>query len=473
MKLRAYQESAVERCREAFRNGKQRVIVQAPTGAGKTVIAKAIIDGALARGNRVVWFSHSETLGNQAIDTFTCDVVRLFASDKTPENYDVLVTMVMTLKNRMADIPAPHVVIIDEAHHAAAKSYEDIMEQWPHAKVIGFTATPERLDGKPLKAFQEIIDMPSPRWFINNGFLAEYNYLAPPMDPEDLAALNQVRTMAGDYSKKGLQEFAEERPTLVGNAVQHYISHALNTQALVFCVGVKSAKQTADAFWADGIPAAYLSGEMKQDQRSEIIDKFKAGRIKVLTSCMLIGEGFNVPAVQTVILMRPTKSLTIFLQQVGRALRPKDDGGRAIILDMVNNVKHHGLPCIEREWSLIGKVKRSRPEQLIRTCNSCLQVFENKQYDSCPSPYPEFPCSLIKQMQAERELKEESGELVRIEQWLQEHPEWANGRSLKHLPLDEAKRLARGDWAKLHQIAKAKGYKPGIVHFWAKEKVRR
>ena len=98
MKLRHYQESAVDRCRKAFRNGKQRVIVQAPTGAGKTVIAKAIIDGALARGNRVVWFSHSETLGNQAIDTFTCDVVRLFASDKTPDKYDVLVTMVYTLK---------------------------------------------------------------------------------------------------------------------------------------------------------------------------------------------------------------------------------------------------------------------------------------------------------------------------------------------------------------------------------------
>ena len=472
MKLRHYQESAVDRCRKAFRNGKQRVIVQAPTGAGKTVIAKAIIDGALARGNRVVWFSHSETLGNQAIDTFTCDVVRLFASDKTPDKYDVLVTMVYTLKNRMSDIPAPNVVIIDEAHHAAAQSYEDIMEQWPDAKVIGFTATPERLDGKPLKAFQEIIDMPSPRWFIEQGYLAEYEYLAPPMTSEDLAALSQVSKMSGDYSKKGLQEFVEERPSITGNAVQHYLSHALNTQALVFCVGVKAAKQTADSFWAEGIPAAYLSGDMKREQREEIIEKFKAGRIKVLTSCQLIGEGFNVPAVQTVILMRPTKSLTVFLQQVGRALRPKEDSSRAIILDMVNNVKEHGLPCVDRTWSLTGKVKRPKPEQLIRVCSSCLQVFANQQYLTCPSPYPEHPCALVTQLKKERELEKQEGELIRINEWRDMHPEWANNRNLEHLPLAEAKRLARGDWAKLHQIAKAKGYKPGIVHHWAKEKVR-
>lgn len=473
MKLRNYQESAVERCREAFKAGKQRVIVQAPTGAGKTVIAKAIIDSALARGNRVVWFSHSETLGNQAIDTFDCNVVRLFSSDKTPKDYDVLVTMVYTLKNRMGDIPPPRVVIIDEAHHAAAQSYEDIMEKWPHAKVVGFTATPERLDGKPLKAFREIIDMPSPRWFIDQGYLAEYEYLAPPMTSEDIAALSQVRTMAGDYSKKGLQDFCEERPAITGNAVQHYITHALNTQALVFTVGIKAAKQTADFFFSEGIPAAYLSGDMKREQREEIIKKFKAGRIKVLTSCQLIGEGFNVPAVQTVILMRPTKSLTVFLQQVGRALRQKDDGSRAIILDMVGNVKHHGLPCMERTWSLTGKVKRPKPDSLIRTCDSCLQVFENKPYTSCPSPYPEYPCALITQQRSERELEEEAGELIRIDQWREMHPEWANGRNLEQLPLSEAKRLARGDWAKLHQIAKAKGYKPGIVHHWAKEKVRR
>jgi superfamily II DNA or RNA helicase len=447
------------------------LIVQAPTGAGKTVIAAAIIDGALSKGRRVVWFSHSETLGNQAIDTFDCDVQRLFSGDKLPEHYDVLVTMAKTLKNCMYDIAAPDVVIIDEAHHAAASTYTTIMDHWPDAKVVGFTATPERLDGKPLKAFDQIIDMPSPRWFIDQGYLADYHYLAPPMELRDLAALNEVKNVAGDWSKKGLQAFVEERPSILGNAVQHYIAHALNTQCLVFCVGVKAAKMTADAFWAEGIPAAYLSGVMKRHERADIISRFKAGKIKVLTSCMLIGEGFNIPAVQSVILMRPTKSLTIYLQQVGRVLRPKEDGSKAIILDMVNNVKTHGLPCIEREWSLEGKVKREKPEQLIRTCDSCLGVFENMQYQSCPSEYPEFPCGLMRQLEGERKLKEEEGELVRIDQWREEHPEWTGRRSLKLMELAEAKKLARGDWAKLHAIARAKGYKPGIVHFWAKEKV--
>lgn len=472
MELRAYQSAAVQRCRDAFKQGRKRLIVQAPTGAGKTVIAAAIIDGALAKGRRVVWFSHSETLGNQAIDTFTCDVQRLFSGDKSPEHYDVLVTMALTLRNRMYDIPAPHVVIIDEAHHAAALTYGAIMDHWPDAKVIGFTATPERLDGKPLKAFDEIIDMPSPRWFIDQGYLADYHYLAPPMELADLAALNEVKNVAGDFSKKGLQAFVEERPSILGNAVQHYITHALNTQSLVFCVGVKAAKMTADAFWAEGIPAAYLSGDMNRDQREDIISRFKAGKIKVLTSCMLIGEGFNIPAVQSVILMRPTKSLTIYLQQVGRVLRPKEDGSRAIILDMVGNVKNHGLPCIEREWSLEGKVKREKPDQFIRTCDSCLGVFANQPYEICPSRYPEFPCGLIRQQAKERKLKEEEGDLVRIDQWREEHPEWSGRRSLKLMDLNEARKLARGDWAKLHAIAKAKGYKPGIVHFWAKEKVR-
>ena len=468
--LRPYQQSAIERARDLIRSGKKRVLIQGPTGVGKTKMAQGILSGVLANGGRVIWFSHSETLGNQAIEEFG-EVTRLYSGDPTPTDYKVLVTMAKTLCNRRHDIPAPTVVIVDEAHHSAAKTYTDTLSAWRDAIVIGFTATPQRLDGKPLSMYSGIVDLPSPRWFIENGYLAEYRYLAPPMNPEDLAALGKVKKTMGDFSKKGLAEFYEERPILLGNAVQHYICHALNTQALVFCSSVKTAADTAAAFFSEGIPAASLDGKMSRSQRSRIIDKFKSGALKVITSCSLIGEGVNIPAVSTVILMRPTQSLTVFLQQIGRALRLKPDGSNAIVLDMVNNVQTHGLPCVDREWSLTGKVKRPKPDTLIRTCDSCLQVFEKKSFEQCPSdePVPANECGLIAAAKRERQMEAEAGELVEIEQWRERHPEWAGRRDLVMLALNECLDLAGRDMKKLHKVAKYKGYKPGVVHHWMRK----
>lgn len=467
MSLRPYQESAIQRARDFIKAGRRRVLIQGPTGVGKTKMASGILEGVLANGGRVIWFSHSETLGNQAIEEFG-EVTRLFSGDKTPEDYKVLVTMAKTLCNRRQDIPWPTVVIVDEAHHSAAKTYTDTLAAWRDIVVIGFTATPERLDGKPLWMYDAIVDLPSPRWFMDEGYLADYRYLAPPMNAEDLAALNSVKKVAGDFSKKGLAEFYDERPVLVGNAVGHYIAHALNTQALVFCTSVKMANQIAKAFFSEGIPAASLDGKMTRAERARVIEKFKSGATKVLTSCELIGEGFNIPSVETVILMRPTKSLTVYLQQIGRALRLKPNGSKAIILDMVGNVLTHSLPCIEREWSLEGKVKREKPASLIRTCESCLQVFENKQFNECPSDdsVPTDECGLIKAVNAERAMEEKAGELIEIQAWQARHPEWAGRRDLALLPFKECLSLAGRDMKKLHAVARAKGYAPGVVHHW-------
>ena len=466
MSLRPYQESAIQRARDFIKAGKKRVLIQGPTGVGKTKMAAGILEGVLASGGRLIWFSHSETLGNQAIEEFG-EVTRLFSGDKTPTDYKVLVTMAKTLCNRRHDIPPPTVVIVDEAHHSAAKTYTDTLAAWKDHIVIGFTATPERLDGKPLWMYDAIVDLPSPRWFIENKYLAEYRYLAPPMNAEDLAALGKVKKTMGDYSKKGLAEFYEERPVLVGNAVSHYITHALNTQALVFCTSVKMANQIAKAFFSEGIPAASLDGKMTRAERARVIDKFKNGSTKVLTSCELIGEGFNIPSVQTVILMRPTKSLTVYLQ-----LRLKSDGSKAIILDMVGNVKNHGLPCIEREWSLLGKVKREKPDSLIRTCESCLQVFENKQFKECPGDeqVPNDECGLIKSINAERDMEQKAGELIEIQAWQARHPEWTGRRDLALLPVKECLALAGRDMKKLHAVARAKGYAHGVVHHWMNRK---
>ncbi len=247
----------------------------------------------------------------------------------------------------------PDLIIYDEAHHVAAGTWDKIYKAFPQAFHVGLTATPERLDGKGLRPwFQEIIYGPPVRWLIDNGYLSDYKIFAPGGIDR-----GQVNT-SGEFNRKKINDIIATKPQIVGDAVREYKRYAYGKRCVAFCHNVKKSIELVADFNANGIPAAHVDGDTDRDLRDMEINKFKAGQTLILSNVDLFGEGFDVPSIDGVILMRPTNSLGLYLQQVGRALRPFPGKEYAIILDHVGNVAAHGLPDDPRNWSLDGKAGR-------------------------------------------------------------------------------------------------------------------
>lgn len=461
VELRDYQIEFVEGIRAAFARNR-RVLGVSPTGSGKTVTFSYITQGAAAKGNRVMLVAHRSEIVDQisrSLDQFGVRHGRIQAGRPMIEA-NCHVAMIQTLANRVDRIPAPQLLIVDEAHHAVSKTYSKLLEQWPNTKVLGVTATPERLDGVGLRMwFDEMVLGPTPLDLINAGHLAKYDYLAPPTKID----MSGVKVRAGDYAIDAMAE-ALEKSTIVGDAIEHYQRHLDGRPVIVFCVTVAHAEAVAERFNAVGIPAASVDGTMSKEDRAARIQGIGNGTLLVLTSCELISEGVDIPIVSGAILMRPTQSLGMFLQQVGRCLRPKPDGSRAIILDHVGNVHHHGMPDDHRQWSLDSK-KRKPQAHKTKTCDVCYRVFdtsEPKWRDAavCSMEMPE-DCALLPPPPADEPRPGPvivSGTLQPIT------PAWAGGADIRTAPLMGLVKKAKTR-EQLEQIARAKGYKPGWVHF--------
>lgn len=257
--------------------------------------------------------------------------------------------MVQTLSRQTA--PLCNLVIIDEAHHAVASQYRAITDQLPHARVIGFTATPQRLDGKGLAdSFDDLVCGPSVAELMADGWLSPYTVYSTPLD-----GLDEVKVTAGDYNKKQAATLME-RSVIRGDITRHYHALAEGRQGIVFASSVALSEKYAAEYTEAGIPAAHLDGMTDRRTRERTIAAFRAGDIRILTNCSLITEGFDVPACDMVQLVRPTRSLAMYLQMVGRALRPSDRP--AVILDHAECVLRNGFPDDDREWALKPTRKR-------------------------------------------------------------------------------------------------------------------
>jgi len=354
--------------------------------------------------------------------------------------------------------------------------------------VLGVTATPSRADGKGLgDIFQHLICGPSITTLQSQKFLAEYRYLAPPKNLAFLQEMRKARTVAGDYVRSEL-EVAVNKRAIVGDAIKYYEKHLNGRPAIAFCVGVEHARSVAAQFAAAGWRAASVDGSMNMVERDRILTDFALGRISVLSSADLISEGFDVPECAGALLMRPTKSLTIFMQQAGRALRPKKDGSKAVIVDHAGNVYDHGLPADHREWSLEGFDKRAKDAApTVTQCTECLCVYGGedtrlaRQFRKCPSGTASswMACGLAVEEGAGRvgivEVDGELNELSADELYARDRPTWSGGISLSLATGWEWETLlARADsMEKLHEIAKARGYKSGwAFHQW-KSRARR
>lgn len=382
--LHPYQEDMIAGARSALRSHNS-ILLQSPTGSGKTVLASTMLGRASDKGLRAFFICHRAELIEQTARTFDEVGISygLIAAGERPDPFQpVQICSIQTLARRYDKVAPPNLVVWDECHHLGAKSWATVHGYYSDAKHVGLTATPERLDGRGLEAqFSSMVKGPTVAWLIKHGYLADYDLYAP-SKPD----LTKIHTKMGDYAGNELATIMDTG-TITGDAIKHYQRLTPGKQAVVFAVSIKHSQHIAEQFKANGISAAHIDGTTKRPERKDIIARFRTGAVRVLCNVDIVGEGFDLPAMQVAILLRPTQSTGLYLQQVGRPLRVKPDGSKATILDHAGNAMRHGLPDEDREWTLEGhkrKGKKKKQEQsvFIRQCPVCYYV--HKPLPTCP-----------------------------------------------------------------------------------------
>ena len=411
MKLRPYQEDLIDKTRQALRRNK-RVLMQAPTGAGKTAITVYMMSRAAEAGKTSVMAVHQNELLTQTSKALWDGKLEhgMIASGKTRSYMAAQVASVQTWVRRMDQYSEPDLIIIDECHRSAASTYQKILEQYPNARVIGLTATPQRTDGKGLDGtYTELVQGPTIRQLIDAGYLCDYEIFAPPSSLD----LSEVKTKMGDYDKKQL-EHEVDKPTITGDAVATYKKHANGKRAAVMCVSIRHAEHVMESYNAAGVPAEMLEGKMTNKEREAVIDRLRSGETLIVTAVNLLIEGLDVPNIEVIQWLRPTQSLIVFMQGNGRGFRVANGKDKLIILDQVGNWKKHGLPDDDREWSLEGRKKgkkRKADEEAdvsIQQCKHCFHIFR-PGVAVCPS------CGKPVEVRQKAEIEVVDGELERID----------------------------------------------------------
>lgn len=420
--LRDYQENLINKVKDSWKNGYKHPCIVAPCGAGKTVILAEMAKKATEKKKRVMFIVHRKELCEQTSKTFEKYGVDM--------NY-CSVNMIQTLANNLDEVEKPDFIMVDENHHSKANSYKKIFEKFTDIYRIGVTATPTRLDGSGFKDVNDIlIEEVTAKWLIENNYLAPAKLFSAP-----LIDLKGVKTKKGEYDTGECEQLLDNN-IVYGDVIKHWRDKAENKQTIVYCVSVKHSENTAKIFLDEGITAAHIDGTTPKKQRDEVISDFRAGEIRVLCNCDIVSEGFDVPDCECVILLRPTQSLTIFIQQSMRCMRPKE-GKQAIILDHVANVFRFGLPWKDREWTLEGKKNKNKKkakeeeENTFWTCEGCFFSWDKSEGRFCPDCGLEIPIS-------ERELKIiEQTKLIEITEKMFEKSRKEKREELKRIQADK------------------------------------
>lgn len=437
MQLRPYQNDLVEQVRQAWREGYKAPCIVLGCGGGKSCIVAEIARRTTWNGKRVLFLVHRRELVDQIFRTFVRWGVLMDLCQ---------IGMVQTFTRRLKKLPKPALIITDENHHSLAQSYKRIYEHFSDVPRVGVTATPVRLNGDGLGDVNDkLIIGVSTKWLIAHNCLAPYDYYAPP-----LAIKNQkFRTRNGDFVTSDILNIYD-KPKIYGDIVSHYKKLADGKQAIAYCAAIVQSEKLCDEFISNGIKAAHIDAKTPKEKRAEIIEKFRSGEIKVLSNVDLISEGFDVPDCEVSILARPTKSLTLYIQQAMRCMRHKPNK-RAIIIDHAENWVRFGLPDDERKWSLEGEKKNeTKGVAPVKTCPNCFAVIP-ASLRICPH------CDFIFE---QKEKKQAEGNLVKVT------PEMILKRKVsKYLTPSECENMKE-----LQEYAKQKGYKPGWAYYQAKSR---
>jgi superfamily II DNA or RNA helicase len=358
--LRDYQADLLDRLQNLWNTGTRRVLLQLATGGGKTICLATVIDRALARGETCLVVVHREELLTQtiakvaAITGTTAGIIK--AGRKPDHSSPVQVASVATLVNRLDQYPSFDVLILDECHHSNSQTWRKVTDHFSNSLLLGVSATPIRMDGSGFRdIFDTLISGITMAELIIQGHLSQYRYYAP----ANGLNLTGLRTRCGDYTRESI-EAANSAIEVAADCLKAYQDYLWGKQTLIFAVSVAHSREIASSFSAQGIPAAHLDGRDDPEVRSQTMEAFRAGTVRVLTNCALFTEGLDVPGIDAVILARPTKSLGLWLQMCGRALRPSPGKDHAIIIDLGENWTRFGLPADDREWTLDGIQKKHR-----------------------------------------------------------------------------------------------------------------
>lgn len=371
--LRQYQSDIIASVRSHMAQGHKSILVVAPTGAGKTLLTAYMLGASSKKGLDSWFLVHRRELIAQSSSIFSQINIDhgIISPNHSPSLFKATqIASIQTVARRIRNLKHPKLCIWDEAHHVSAKSWDKIFKMLPNTFHVGLTATPIRLDGKGLKDwFPVMVKGPTVPWLIEHGYLSPYKMYAP-----STIDVSRIHTKMGDYVKSEL-DAAVNKPSITGDAILHYRKFMDGKRAVVFCASVNHSENVVREFNARGIPALHVDGETPTVQRDGAIELFRKGEVKILSNVDLFGEGFDIPAMEGAILLRPTQSLGLFLQQCGRALRPYPGKERATILDHAGNCLRHGLPDEIRDWSLEDRERTSRSKSDgpgVRVCPQCL-----------------------------------------------------------------------------------------------------
>lgn len=437
MGLRHYQSRAIDDILAAFEAGHRSVLYTLPTAGGKTVVFAEIARRCAEHGTRVAILVHRDSLLQQASQKVAdCGLAySVIAPGRNFYGDLVCIASKDTLVRRTSRYNFD-LLIVDEAHRSPAKTYRKIFDAYPEARILGVTATPCRTNGEGLDSvFNVLVKGPGIRELIDAGYLAEPVTYGP-LKKLDLSG---IRTVAGDYNLHDLESFID-KPRVTGCSITEYKRLCWGQPAIAFCVSIKHAEDVAAEFRDAGFRAYHVSGEMPIADIRDRIAGLADGRVQILASCDLASEGLDVPAVRAAILLRPTKSLIVYLQQAGRALRPSPEKQNALILDHAGSFARFGLVDDERDWTLDGRKKRMSAAGVtnvpVRQCPKCY---------GCSKPSPVCPmCGYVYEIES-RVPETETGTLEKIDA--------AALRRARH----QEERTAR-TYSQLQDLARRRGY---------------
>lgn len=422
--LREYQTKLINDIRKSIKTGHKSVLAVLGCGGGKSVIQAEIARSATAKGNRVLFLVHRKELCEQIKNTFASQGVDMDLCS---------VNMVQTVSRHVEKIPEISLIITDEAHHSTANTYRRIYDNFPNALKLGFTATPIRLNRGGLgEVYDDLITSVSTKWLIDNKYLAPYKYYSV-----KLADTSGLHIRSGEFKADEVACLMQDKE-IYGETVRQWERLAKGKKTIAYCASVKASYATAEEFSRAGYISCSLDGSTHEIERKSIMERFRNGEIQILCNCDLFGEGLDVPDCECVVLLRPTQSLTLYIQQSMRSMRYMPDK-TAIIIDHVGNCYLHGLPDDDREWSLEPESEQEN-EVRIRECQNCFAVYPPTM-SKCPY------C----QHEAVREVRRNSRKTVEVDL-----VEIRRQEDLKNTRLSEA---VLNTWEDIVKFQKAKGYK--------------
>ena len=418
-----YQDKNFRSVVDFYDHGGHSVVLQQPTGTGKSRVAVEVTQYYKNQSKPVYFITQSGNLlwqFSETLEDYDCKHGIVKAGCQLLPAFRVQVISVQSLKSRLSRLPEPYLVIFEECHHAASSQFKAVTEAWPKAKILGLTATPGRPDGKPLDMFEHMILSPGLRWFIDNAYLADYDYYIPAEFDT-----SKIHRRMGDFNTTELNKAAEDDKLRVGNFIEHYKKYCSGLPSIAFGVSIADADNIARIFSESGI--SMQSMHSKTPNIAQVLKDAKAGKYDMLSTCDLIGEGTDIKRLTGMFDGRPTQSIVIQIQHWGRPLRAlyaphhdlstlagrraaMDEGGKgkAKILDFSSNYLRHGLPDDNRDWTLSGKIKQATVSKYKR-CPSCQRPVPSASR-TCPFCGYEFG----RMAQEVKPVEERDGELIPI-----------------------------------------------------------